>query len=141
MHEDAQLAAIPEPKLERIKEDLRAQDKDVTVRSILTAVMQEKAEKIRGTRRAAFAAAPAPKGAYDYRIGRAHEVLADIKETPLILTDPPYEDAADPLYEWLADFASKVLIPGGSLIFFTGHHRLPRDFEIFKVLVGTLAKS
>jgi hypothetical protein len=50
---------------------------------------------------------------------------------PLILTDPPYGNAAEPLYRWLADFATRVLIAGGSLICFTGTARLNRDMRIF----------
>jgi len=33
---------------------------------------------------------------------------------PLILTDPPYGDEAEPLYRWLAEWSARVLIPGGS---------------------------
>jgi predicted methyltransferase len=55
-------------------------------------------------------------------------VLADIPDNsvPLILTDPPYGDEAAPLYEWLALWARRVLIPGGSLICYTGQSRLDR---------------
>ena len=64
-----------------------------------------------------------------------------IKGTQLILTDPPCSDDADDLYSWLADFAEKVLIPGGSLILFTGHYRLPRDFEIFKRIFAIVSTT
>jgi predicted methyltransferase len=72
-------------------------------------------------------------GLLEYRIGDCGVVLADIppNSVPLILTDPPYGDAAKPLYEWLAQWASRVLIPGGSLICFTGQSRLNRDMRIF----------
>jgi len=63
---------------------------------------------------------------YEYRVGDAREVLADIADdsVALVLTDPPYAKAADPLFAWLADFAARILIPGGSLLFFTGHLRV-----------------
>jgi len=68
----------------------------------------------------------------DLRIGDCREVLADVPDNsvPLILTDPPYGDEAEPLYGWLAEFAARVLIPGGSLICYTGHSRLDRDMAI-----------
>jgi hypothetical protein len=60
-------------------------------------------------------------------------VLADIADSSvaLILTDPPYGTKAEPLYRWLAAFAARVLIPGGSLICYTGnvgHGRRMRTF-------------
>jgi hypothetical protein len=69
----------------------------------------------------------------DLRIGDARDTLADIADNsvPLILTDPPYGDEAEPLYRWLAQWAARVLIPGGSLICYTGQSRLDRDIGIF----------
>jgi DNA modification methylase len=68
----------------------------------------------------------------ELRIGDCREVLADVPDNsvPLILTDPPYGDEAEPLYEWLAEFAARTLIPGGSLICYTGQARLDRDMRI-----------
>jgi hypothetical protein len=87
-------------------------------------------EKERAARRAN--AIPLPDGA-DLRIGDCRGVLADIADNsvPLILTDPPYGDEAEPLYRWLAEFSARVLVPGGSLICFTGQSRLNRDIKIF----------
>jgi hypothetical protein len=48
----------------------------------------------------------------------------------LIITDPPYGNEAEPLYHWLAGFAARVLIPGGSLICYIGNSRLDRDIAI-----------
>jgi DNA modification methylase len=69
----------------------------------------------------------------ELRIGDAREVLADIADNSVsaIITDPPYGNAAAPLYQWLAEFAARVLIPGGSLICYTGQGRLDRDMAIF----------
>jgi DNA modification methylase len=47
------------------------------------------------------------------------------------ITDPPYGDEAEPLYQWLAEWSARVLIPGGSLICYTGQSRLDRDMQIF----------
>ena|SRR5271166_675506 len=84
-------------------------------------------------RRAAKLAAESLPDGVDLRVGDAREVLADIapNSVPLILTDPPYGNAAEPLYRWLGQFAARVLIPGGSLICYTGQSRLDRDLAIF----------
>lgn len=77
--------------------------------------------------------APVLSDAFDLRFGDAREVLVDIPDSSvqLVLTDPPYGDEAEPLYEWLAEWAERVLIPGGSLIVYTGQSRLDRDMRIF----------
>ena len=69
----------------------------------------------------------------ELRIGDARVVLADVPDNsvPLILTGPPYGNDAEPLYKWLARFAARVLIPGGSLICLTGQSMLNRDMAIF----------
>src|SRR5215472_11153137 len=79
-------------------------------------------------REASRNAPPLPDGA-EMRIGDAREVLADIPDNsiPLILTDPPYGNEAERLYEWLSEFADRVLMPGGSLICYTGQGKLDRD--------------
>jgi hypothetical protein len=81
-------------------------------------------------RRAASRAAPpiAP----EFRIGDCREVLADIaaESAALVLTDPPWGNASEPLYRWLADFAARVLVPGGSLLCFTGLTTWCRDAAI-----------
>jgi len=68
----------------------------------------------------------------ELRIGDCRQVLADVPDNsvPLILTDPPYGDDAEPLYRWLAEFAARALIPGGSLICYTGQSRLDRDMAL-----------
>jgi 16S rRNA G966 N2-methylase RsmD len=48
-----------------------------------------------------------------------------------MITDPPYGQAALPLYGDLADFASKRLKPGGDLVVLTGQSYLP---DVLKVL-------
>ena len=73
-------------------------------------------------------------GSRDLRIGRAQDALRDIApgSVALIFTDPPYASGADALYKWLASFAGRVLKPGGSLICYTGHCRLKRDWQTFE---------
>jgi hypothetical protein len=69
----------------------------------------------------------------DLRIGDARVVLADIPDNSvaMVLTDPPYGNHAEQLYRWLAQFAARVLVPGGSLICLTGQGCLDRDMQIF----------
>jgi hypothetical protein len=76
-------------------------------------------------------AAPLPDG-MDLRVGDCREVLNDVEpaSVALVLTDPPYGDEAEPLYEWLAKWSAQVLIPGGSLICYTGQSRLDRDMRL-----------
>jgi hypothetical protein len=83
-------------------------------------------------RQASRNAQPLPDG-FDYRVGDFREVLADIPDNsvPLILTDPPYEIAALPLWLGLADFAKRKLIPGGSLICYFGGASVNKLYRIF----------
>jgi hypothetical protein len=82
-------------------------------------------------REASRNAPPLPDGA-EFRIGDCREVLADIADNSaaLVLTDPPYGNEAEPLYVWLAEFAARVLIPGGSLLCYTGQGKLDRDIAL-----------
>jgi hypothetical protein len=128
------LADIHQDDITRFSNELRAEDRDVTVQSVLKKASEAVSEERRAARRKQFEDTLITDNAYDYRIGRAQDVLltGDIKtkEPRLILCDPPYEESADPLFDWLFGFAQDVLPVGGSLIVFTGHHRLPRDFAI-----------
>jgi hypothetical protein len=98
-------------------------------RSLRKLAKQDHATQLR--RDASRNAPPLPDGA-ELRIGDCREVLSDIapSSVALILTDPPYGNAAEPLYRWLAQFAARVLVPGGSLICVTGLLRLDRDMAI-----------
>jgi hypothetical protein len=96
------------------------------------AANKEEAAKETVARREASRNAPPDPHGPDLRIGDAREVLLDVPDNSvhLVLTDPPYGDEAEPLYNWLAEWSKRVLIPGGSLICFTGQSRLDRDLRI-----------
>ena len=57
---------------------------------------------------------------YNLSIGDLHKKLEPYS-VDLILTDPPYEKQAIPLFKDLSHFAGKVLKPGGSLLVMTGN--------------------
>jgi hypothetical protein len=74
---------------------------------------------------------PRPEG-MQYRVGDCRRVLRDIEDDSVaaIITDPPHKKSAEPLYVWLAEFAQRVLIKGGSLIIYSGHFDLGRNIRI-----------
>jgi hypothetical protein len=55
---------------------------------------------------------------------RGHAI--DDASVDLIFTDPPYAAEFVELFGQLAEFAARVLVPGGSLITFVGKHTLPK---------------
>jgi adenine-specific DNA-methyltransferase len=99
----------------------------------LAALKEEASSYVAQKRRAKSRNAKRLADGMEMRIGDCREVLADVPDNtvPLILTDPPYIEEAEPLYRWLAEWSARVLIPGGSLICYTGHHSLNRDMKIF----------
>lgn len=58
--------------------------------------------------------------ALNVRIGDFEEVLDDVDDAALILTDPPYGRDHVELYRRLGKFAAERLRPGGSLIAYSG---------------------
>src|SRR5262245_3691143 len=79
-------------------------------------------EKIERVRRLA-SAEPMP----EIRAGDCRECLADMRNesVALVLTDPPYAGSALHLYDALGELAARVLMPGGSLICYSGQAFLP----------------
>jgi hypothetical protein len=88
----------------------------------------------RERRRQSRAASPI---APEFRVGDCRAVLGDITpdSVALILTDPPWADSALPLVRWLAEFASRTLMPGGSLLCFSGYDNF---LEAANILAGPL---
>jgi DNA modification methylase len=70
-------------------------------------------------------------------VGDFRTVLQDLEpdSVDLILTDPPYDKASIPLYGALAEFAARVLRPGGSLVVYCGQYAL---FEIGPLMAANL---
>lgn len=68
----------------------------------------------------------------DILTGDFHILGRDVADdsVDLIFTDPPYGKEYIPDYEKLAQFAARVLKPGGSLICYTGQSVLPDVLEV-----------
>lgn len=68
------------------------------------------------------------------REGDFRTELADVADdsVSLILTDPPYAETALPLYDDLAEFAQRKLVPGGSLLCYVGQTTLPEAIDRFR---------
>lgn len=62
----------------------------------------------------------------DFR--KAGEMVGD-NSVDLIFTDPPYDKKAAPLYGDLAEFAARVLRPGGWCLAYSGRARVMEDME------------
>jgi hypothetical protein len=111
----------------RVCAHLHASNKDATLNAVLEIFRGEDTKRRRNE---SLFGEPLPNG-MDYRQGDCRVALADIPDQSVaaIITDPPYGREADPLYRWLGEFANQKLVPGGSLICYTGQGILPRDFE------------
>jgi hypothetical protein len=126
----ARLAILSETEID--VEQRKANDalKLLSETALLKLASAHLAEQRRANSRAAK---PLPDG-MQLRIGDCRKVLADIPDNSvaMVLTDYPYVgDESAVLCRWLAQFAARVLVPGGSLICYTGHWCLDRDMRIF----------
>jgi hypothetical protein len=123
------LAEIGKAKVLQIMGEIHEKGKEATQSAVIKAANAETTQ----LRRAASRSAPPLPGDPEVRIGDCRIVLADVADNSvaMILTDPPYGDDAEPLYRWLGQFAKRVLVPGGSLICFTGNVQEFRDLLIF----------
>lgn len=64
--------------------------------------------------------------------GPFQEMQVKDNSVNLIFTDPPYGEEAMPLIEDLAKFAARVLIDGGSLVFYPGQAHFDKALEYCK---------
>jgi hypothetical protein len=94
---------------------------------------KEQAAQETRTRRDVSRSASVLPDAMDLRRGDARVEMESVPDCSLslVLTDPPYGDEAESLYAWLAEWADRKLMPGGSLVCYTGQSRLNRDMALF----------
>jgi len=71
----------------------------------------------------------------DIKHGDFREVLKDIEQVDVIITDPPYPKEYLPLWEDLGKFAAEKLKEGGYLVAYTGQFHLP---EVLAMLSESL---
>jgi hypothetical protein len=69
----------------------------------------------------------------DIRCGDFREVLADLKDVDVIITDPPYTKEALPILADLAAWADRVLTTDGMLVVELGQMHLPKLCACWKV--------
>jgi hypothetical protein len=105
-------------------------DKEATLSGVVKVLRAEDSKM----RRLDSMTAPPLQNGMDLRIGDCRVVLSDIADDsiPLILTDPPYEDGAEPLWQWLGEFANRALVPGGSLICYFGQANIDKILQSLK---------
>ena len=71
---------------------------------------------------------PDASGLWKLIEGDFREAAVDSESVQAIITDPPYPEKYLELYNGLATFASRVLVPGGSLLALVGQAHLPEIF-------------
>ena len=72
---------------------------------------------------------------FQVRQGDFRQVLADVEQVSLVLTDPPYGKEFLPLWEDLAIWASSALADDGILVAYSGQMYLP---QVVKSMMGHL---
>lgn len=70
---------------------------------------------------------------FDVRRGDFRQVLKDIEQATLILTDPPYPKDALHLWDDLGEFASRSLADDGILVAYSGQMFLPKVLSMLSV--------
>lgn len=130
-HRWQRLSDIDPVIIEAYTKVARSQGKEITTAGLLQTLREAESTLWRGMSKNA----PVLEEGMELRIGNCREVLADIPDNSvsMVLTDPPYGnvEGVEPLYRWLAEFAARVLIPGGSMICLTGQINFNRDIRIF----------
>jgi hypothetical protein len=118
------LAKAPKRWFDRVIEEI----KNGTRRPNLMEVYLEAKRVVAGMK-----AGPKPaKEAEGIILGDFREVGSQIADesATLVFTDPPYDRDSVGLYEDVAEFAARVLLPGGSLIVYAPNYLLPTVLDL-----------
>ena len=121
-----QIASLPQELYDRHKEDVKSKRKELTTRNVL-----KLAEVVR--HQAVYDAMVEdiePVEIPWLLVGDFRTVGLHVPESSvdLIFTDPPYDEAASALFDDLAQFAARVLKPGGILLTYSGQLHLPQIY-------------
>lgn len=128
------VAAVPEEEFEGQLARARDTFEPVSTQTFVQMaknIERQKNEQHREELAVLGAAAALPSG-LEIVTGDFCTALNDVADNSvsLIFTDPPYDDESVPLYESLAVHAARVLVDGGSLVTYAGHHALPGIFKL-----------
>jgi hypothetical protein len=127
-----QIAPLNPEGLDSCADELHRAGKEATLTGIVQLLRMNERTDRAAWRRLDSMTAPRIQSGMDLRIGDCRKVLSDIADNSvaLLLTDPPYGNDAEVLYDYVAKLAARVLVPGGSLICYTGTATLPRVLQI-----------
>jgi hypothetical protein len=125
------LAAVPESKFEQIVAEAKEKTGELTSAAVLREVVltmtnaNRQLAKIEAETKLAAAVVRPTIETFDLRVCMMQELLGELRGIDAIITDPPYEAAAVPLYGELARLARQALKPKGVLCVMTGVCHLP----------------
>ena len=127
----AKVKLIKETGSEEVKDNLRKGKSNTSIHKEYQVIKkkekEEEKEKERKKKSNKFKSIKTPDQ-FTLKTGDFRESTESIKDNSvdLIFTDPPYDKESIPLYGDVAEVASRILKPGGSLLAYAGHYALPQ---------------
>jgi len=127
----AKVKLIKETGCEEVKDNLRKGKSNTSIHKEYQVIKkkekEEEKEKERKKKSNKFKSIKTPDQ-FTLKTGDFRESTESIKDNSvdLIFTDPPYDKESIPLYGDVAEVASRILKPGGSLLAYAGHYALPQ---------------
>lgn len=121
-----QIASLPQELYERHKDDVKSKRKELTTRNVLKLAEVVRHQAVYD----AMVEDVEPVEIPWLLVGDFRTVGLHVPESSvdLIFTDPPYDEAASALFDDLAQFAGRVLKPGGILLTYSGQLHLPQIY-------------
>lgn len=121
-----QIASLPQELYDRHKQDVKSKRKELTTRNVLKLAEAVRHQAVYD----AMVEDVEPVEIPWLLVGDFRTVGLHVPESSvdLIFTDPPYDEAASALFDDLAQFAARVLKPGGILLTYSGQLHLPQIY-------------
>lgn len=121
-----QIASLPQELYDRHKEDVKSKRKELTTRNVLKLAEVVRHQAVYD----AMVEDVEPVEIPWLLVGDFRTVGLHVPESSvdLIFTDPPYDEVASALFDDLAQFAARVLKPGGILLTYSGQLHLPQIY-------------